>query len=454
MEGKQPDNKPNTGGRKWRVALGVVLLAVGLGVLAYAYLAPAGQGAPAPAGAAPGRSFLQWAEVNGVLLGLMLSALGVIISAWGVFRPAKPAQTSVERLAREIGQTQELVKSHLRRLEQDGVPPEKWGEALDKIVEEYRKFQAQAAAFQTEDPQTKRLIDQGRELADQAKFEEAYQKLDQATGRELKAATDLDRASQNRKTNAAEVLAIKAHLKNTEREFREAAELFERAAGLVKDSEDAHWDYLEQAASAWYDHGEAKGDNQALSQAIGLRGAILDHYPRHDKPLDWARIQNNLGNALASLGEREPGTERLEQAVAAYEEALKEYPRKRIPLEWAMTQNNLGNALQRLGEREKGTERLDHAVWAFEEALKERTRERVPLDWAMTQNNLGNALRELGRRKSDVVLVRKAVKAQEAALEVAKEAGQAHYVKIISANLDESRQALAELQAKAGERGE
>ena len=63
-----------------------------------------------------------------------------------------------------------------------------------------------------------------------------------------------------------------------------------------------------------------------------------------------------------------------------------------MPLEWATTQNNLGNALSALGERESGTARLEEAVAAYRAALEERTRERVPLDWAMTQNNLGNAL--------------------------------------------------------------
>ncbi|MGH6935353.1 MAG: hypothetical protein ACRED2_04060 [Methylocella sp.] len=45
---------------------------------------------------------------------------------------------------------------------------------------------------------------------------------------------------------------------------------------------------------------------------------------------------------------------RLEEAVAAYRAALKEYKQERVPLDWAMTQNNLGNALLRLGERESG----------------------------------------------------------------------------------------------------
>jgi Tetratricopeptide repeat len=53
--------------------------------------------------------------------------------------------------------------------------------------------------------------------------------------------------------------------------------------------------------------------------------------------------------------------------------------RARVPLDWATTQNNLGNALQRLGERESGTVQFDESVLAYREALKERTRERAPL---------------------------------------------------------------------------
>jgi len=36
-----------------------------------------------------------------------------------------------------------------------------------------------------------------------------------------------------------------------------------------------------------------------------------------------------------------------------------------------MTQNNLGNTLRRLGERESGTTKLEEAVAAYREALKE-----------------------------------------------------------------------------------
>jgi tetratricopeptide (TPR) repeat protein len=80
--------------------------------------------------------------------------------------------------------------------------------------------------------------------------------------------------------------------------------------------------------------------------------------------------QNNLGNALQTLGQRESGTARLEEAVAACSAALEERTRDRVPLQWAMTQNNLGNALQTLGQRESGTARLEEAVAAYRAALE------------------------------------------------------------------------------------
>ena len=59
--------------------------------------------------------------------------------------------------------------------------------------------------------------------------------------------------------------------------------------------------------------------------------------------------------------------------MTAYRAALEELTRERVPLDWAMTQNNLGNALATLGERETGTARLEEAVAAYRAALEERT---------------------------------------------------------------------------------
>ncbi|MDD9818808.1 MAG: tetratricopeptide repeat protein, partial [Gammaproteobacteria bacterium] len=118
--------------------------------------------------------------------------------------------------------------------------------------------------------------------------------------------------------------------------------------------------------------GELAGENDMLLRAIEDFKLALDGIERYAD--NWAMIQNNLGIALAALGERESGTRRLEEGVAAYRLALEERTRERVPLDWAMTQNNLGSALAALGERESGTRRLEEGVAAYRLALEERTR--------------------------------------------------------------------------------
>ncbi|MGC1504000.1 MAG: tetratricopeptide repeat protein [Sulfitobacter sp.] len=170
---------------------------------------------------------------------------------------------------------------------------------------------------------------------------------------------------------------------------------------------------LRDLQDEWYVRGRDGGLAFEATVAIHLARASVDLAQGGD---DRGAALNDLGNALAILGERETGTARLEEAVTAYRDALLEYTRERVPLQWAMTQNNLGNALATLGERETGTARLDEAVTAYRDALKERTRELVPLDWAMTQNNLGNALRTLGERETGTARLDEAVTAYRDAL--------------------------------------
>ena len=148
-------------------------------------------------------------------------------------------------------------------------------------------------------------------------------------------------------------------------------------------------------------------------------------------PLQWAMTQNNLGNALSSLGERESGTARLEEAVAAFRAALTERTRERVPLDWAMTQNNLGNALVRLGGRESGTARLEEAVAAYRAALTEYTRERVPFQWALTQENLAIVFGSLSTRAADEArqkYLTDALAAVDGALAVYRKGNAAYYV--------------------------
>jgi hypothetical protein len=71
-----------------------------------------------------------------------------------------------------------------------------------------------------------------------------------------------------------------------------------------------------------------------------------------------------LGLASEVIGEQKGESDWLEQAAFAYRAALELRTRERVPPQWATTQNNLGNALGTLGAREDGTERLEQAVLA------------------------------------------------------------------------------------------
>jgi tetratricopeptide (TPR) repeat protein len=122
-----------------------------------------------------------------------------------------------------------------------------------------------------------------------------------------------------------------------------------------------------------------------------------------------------------------------------------------VPLDWAVTQNNLGNALERLGERESGTARLEEAVTAYRAALEESTRDRVPLDWAMTQMNLGNALLTLGERESGrawLEALEAAVAAWEACLTVTASAWPPDRVQFVQTRRDETQAEIGRRLAK------
>jgi tetratricopeptide (TPR) repeat protein len=233
----------------------------------------------------------------------------------------------------------------------------------------------------------------------------------------------LRQALDQRALNAAAIRAERGEVARTRLDYVKAADHFRAAAELLPaERRDERAGYLHRQAVALYDQGTEFGDNDSLQRSIAVWTEVVALRPRMEVPLDWAAAQNNLGNALSTLGERESGTAHLDEAVTAYREALKEYTRERVPLQWAAAQNNLGNALTTLGERESGTGRLDEAVTAYREALKEYTRERVPLQWATTQNNLGNALKALGERENGTARLDEAVTAyREALKEVTRE---------------------------------
>ncbi len=319
----------------------------------------------------------------------------------------------ISRLENDLDLNQRQIRAALEILGEANILPENYGTKLVDIAERFKSLQEIASTLPGDSHKTTALKAKAQEAIKAGELAEADALLAQVE-------TEQRRFLDLLAANAAETSAERGEIALTRLRYTDAAKHFANAAGTFPpDSthEDRRIGYLEREASALYQQGDEFGVNGALLSAIERYKRLVEMMTSERVPLDWARTQMNLGNALATLGERESGTVKLEEAVVAYRAALKDMTRARVPLDWAITQNNLGNALLELGERESGTARLEEAVEAYREALEERTRERVPLQWAMTQNNLGNALQTLGERESGMAKLEEAVAAYRAALQ-------------------------------------
>jgi hypothetical protein len=111
-----------------------------------------------------------------------------------------------------------------------------------------------------------------------------------------------------------------------------------------------------------------------------------------------------------------------------------------------MTQNNLGSALALLGEREVGTAKLEEAVAAYREALKEWTRERVPLDWASSLGNEGVVLMRLAKRRGDATMAETALSQINTAFQTMRDGGHALNASTLERQLPAARALVARLR--------
>jgi tetratricopeptide (TPR) repeat protein len=330
-------------------------------------------------------------------------------------------------LSKRLGVTENAVLTLLHVLDEEDVPLERLPQKLGEIANQYKKLQAQLAALNPQNPLARSLAEQAETEIKAGRFEKAHQLLRQVTqagiaaaqqARELRRKAEV--AEDEQLIQAAAASSAEGDLSMTELHYLQAADLFKEAANLVPPGntyEDKRIDYLRREAGALYQQGDEFGDSSVLRSAIERYRRLLELQPRERVPLEWATTQNDLGNALWTLGVRESGSARLEEAVVAYHDALKERTRERVPLQWATTQNNLGNALAALGVRETGSARLEEAAAAYRNALQVDTRESIPLDWAMTQSNLGILLWTLGVRENSTTRLEEAVAAYRGALE-------------------------------------
>ncbi|MEW6353794.1 MAG: hypothetical protein AB1469_05795 [Pseudomonadota bacterium] len=110
---------------------------------------------------------------------------------------------------------------------------------------------------------------------------------------------------------------------------------------------------------------------------------------------EFAILHNNIAIAYLSIpvgDERAKLREAL--AVQSFEEVLRVINIVDHPLEYAMVQNNLGNALQYASSQHVVENNL-RALQAYDEALKVRSARDTPLEYANTLANKANVLRNL-----------------------------------------------------------
>lgn len=260
---------------------------------------------------------------------------------------------------------------------------EGFGEQLDQLdpgaveaklrakTEEYRELSARLQRLTNADPRVQALREQAKTLIDHGAFAAVDARLADAETLDLESARELQDQLQRPLGSAAESRAERAAVAGMRFDYRAAAEHYAEAARIIAPLGDsAAWRYRLQEASALYDHGRERGDNDPLRTAIDRYRDLLARTPRAERRDDWAKIQNNLGNALATLGQRESGTARLEEAVAAYRAALEERTRERVPLDWAYSQHALAHALEALADRRGDPDILREAVACMRRAAE------------------------------------------------------------------------------------
>jgi len=328
----------------------------------------------------------------------------------------------------EYGGTVDLISGFLETMIGRRIAPEQFATTLFKIAADWKTAgeKIDALTFSSNlSPRLSVLRDEAKAAHASGMLDLAEQRLAQIAQEEIDALSRLEEHEREvlseirlRKKGVAQTKAAQAAVAHARLNYREAANLYREAAALVADFDpEARVECLFAQAGELNDLGNEFGVNDALLGAIALLRQCLLLSPRERAPLIWATAQNNLGLALARLGERESNTANLDSAIIAYHAALEECRRDKAPLDWAMIQNNLGLALMRLGERETGVSRLEQAVEAFNSALQEWTRERVPLSWAMAQVNLGLTLLRLGERAIGTKGLEESVAALRNALE-------------------------------------
>ena len=280
----------------------------------------------------------------------------------------QPENVALLRKQLEFNEGQALAA--LDVIAENDIPLELSVVKLVEIAERFKALQRALSGPSSDDPKAATLEAKARKALDAGKLAQADEFFAEVqTGQ-----TDvLDRAG---------TLVKRGEIALARLRYVEAATHFAKAASVFPPGstyEGKRIGYITRQASALYQQGEDFGDNGALRLAIELYKRVIDLSSRERAPLQWAAMQNSLGNALRVLGGHESGAANLEEAVAAYREALMELTRERAPLALGHDADQSGQCAPGYspGARARRA-KLEEAVAAYREALKEQKCERVP----------------------------------------------------------------------------
>lgn len=207
--------------------------------------------------------------------------------------------------------------------------PAELEKALFAEAERFAKILAEREAIASPDAEIVRLT----ALADRAELEGLLLLADsfreRAKVRYLELEPTLEEqedAVRQRFIEGAAVFARSAETKTLAFDHLAAAHDYAEAFDRVE-NRDAQlaWQYKRNEAIALTYHGDYRGDDEALEQAIATGKRALSLVSRQTSPLDWALIQIDIGIASQILGGRDTGSDRLEQAPA------QETPTTRLP---------------------------------------------------------------------------------------------------------------------------
>jgi hypothetical protein len=173
-----------------------------------------------------------------------------------------PLLDKIVDLSSRLGVTLDATLAMLRIIGQEDVPLDQLRQKLAEVANNYKKFEAQLAALNPQNPLARSLIEQAQAEIKAGNFIKAHQLLSQAKQAQIAAAQqarDLRQKAQLAEDEdfiqASASSAAEGDLAMTELHYLQAAELFNEAAGLVPPGsayDDKRIGFLQREADALY----------------------------------------------------------------------------------------------------------------------------------------------------------------------------------------------------------